>query len=130
MHVLLAPLIEGVVGEVHEGLVEVLKSRWLVGHRAEPGHARATEVHLQGVRAGHKDVESQVKLQASEQEWFWDVLLDHRGQLEVVQVPGILDQEDAFSLGPLVWFNNVRDCLAPLPLLLGVGLKVLLFFRQ
>ena len=127
MYVVLAPLVEGVVGEVHEGLVEVLAGRRLVGHCAEPGHARTTEVHLQRVGTGHKDVKPQVELQASNQEWFWDVLLYHRGQLEVVQVPGVLDEEDAFSLGSLVWLNNIRQRLASLPLPLGVGLKVLLF---
>ena len=77
MLVIATALIEGVIGEVHEALVEVAAAGRLVGYRTEAGHAAAAEKELQWVQVGHQHVHPQVELEPVQEERPADVLLHH-----------------------------------------------------
>ena len=63
VHIVLAPLVQRVVGKVHKRLMEVLHTRRLIGNRAEPNHPRGTQVDLGGIKTSNQHVQPQVKLQ-------------------------------------------------------------------
>lgn len=126
----LAPLIQGVVSEVHESLVEVLDAGRLVGHCTEPYHSCFAEIDLWWVYARYQDIEPQIKLETLEKEGVGDVFLHDRWQLQVGEIPWVLDEEDALALRPFIGLHNVGRSPALLSSTLDKGCELLLLVWQ
>ena len=100
MDVVFIGFVDGVVGQVHEGLLEVGLGRGLVSSRAEASQSFIVNEGLNRVETGNDDVNAQVKLDAIEKEWCVQVPLhdDIPAICHVLQVSQILEERDLVAL--------------------------------
>eukprot|EP00162_Nutomonas_longa_P014280 comp21900_c1_seq1/m.49713 comp21900_c1_seq1/g.49713 ORF comp21900_c1_seq1/g.49713 comp21900_c1_seq1/m.49713 type:complete len:371 (+) comp21900_c1_seq1:259-1371(+) len=81
MHKVLAVLVHGIVGEMHERLAQILERKF-VGLCAKSPQAFGAQIGAERIHAHQQHIEPQIKLESAEQQWMRNVFLDHRELLD------------------------------------------------
>lgn len=121
--VVVCELVDGVVGEVHEDVVDVAAVGLFVRLRAKPGEGHLMHENAQGVHAIQKNVDSKVVLKIIDQvgpvyvflddvaDFFLFIFLEAgilpNFRCDIVNVIQVSGQEDAFALGHTVGLHDV-----------------------
>mmetsp|Transcript_86 Transcript_86/g.197 ORF Transcript_86/g.197 Transcript_86/m.197 type:complete len:381 (+) Transcript_86:660-1802(+) len=101
--------VDGSVGEVHRGFVEVVRGRRRVRRCCQPREALVKEVDLERVDAQHERVDAHVKLKAVDAQRVWHVRLCHVvGDVDVLDLFKRLDQVDAAALAAIGGLEDER----------------------
>lgn len=121
-------LVDGVIGEVHAGLLHVLTVRGLVFLCREPAQPLFVEIEDQRVHAGDQDVDPEVELEAVDEVGPVEVALHHAvsSRVDVLQLPS---QENSLPLREALRLHNEGPRLS-LGLALKVSLQLVVLHRQ
>lgn len=130
LHVIVVVLVDGVVGQMHVYIAQVVFGGRFIGLGRESCQAFLEEVDLHGVDPVEENVYAEVKLEAIDQIRWVDVVLGHHavGQVDFLVLPGPR-QKDAFSLAFAFWFDY-ENLVLKLLFLLDIGLRFLPFLAD
>jgi hypothetical protein len=103
--------------------------RMMIGLTGKPCKAFIIYIDTEGLKAGHEDVDSQVKFQSIEQERVVDVPADNQ-LLVNWDLLDILHQENAFSLGRVLWLDYPEVVLRKALVFMILSIEVREFNRQ
>ena len=108
MDVVFIGFVDGVVGQVHEGFLEVGLGRGLVSSRAEASQSFIVDEGLNWVEPGNDNVNTQVELDAIEEQRGVQVPLhdDITAIRHVLQVSQILKERDLVALATDIRLSN------------------------